>query len=103
MARSAWEAELGRRLRALRLANELTQQELADRANVSLGALKHLEQGSGATTSTLAKVLRALGEEGWLDALAPPPAAFSPLELLERRRGTARWERSRVRHRKAAR
>jgi transcriptional regulator with XRE-family HTH domain len=98
-----WEVELGRRLRALRLEQRLTQQELADRANVSLGAVKHLEQATGATTTTLAKVVRALGQEHWIDALAPPTAAFSPLELLEERRRRARRERARVRHREAPR
>ncbi len=97
VARSEWEAELGRRLRALRIDRRLTQRELADRANVSLGAVRHLEQGSGATTTTLAKVLRVLGHEGWLDALVPPTSAFSPLELLAERRRAARPERSRVR------
>lgn len=98
MTNDAWEAELGRRLRALRLDRTFTQQELADRANVSLGAVKHLEQGAGATTTTLAKVVRALGQEGWVDALAPPAATFSPLKLLEQRRGAARQGRRRVHH-----
>ena len=98
VARSSWEVELGQRLRALRIENELTQQELADRANISLGALKHLEQGSGSTTTSLAKVLHALGQEGWIDALSPPTTAFSPLDLLEERRRAARRERTRVRH-----
>ena len=102
MARDPWEVELGRRLRLLRLHRQLTQQELADRANVSLGALKHLEHGAGATTTTLAKVVHALDQEGWIEALALPAPQFSPLELLEQRRRAARRERSRVRHRSAA-
>ena len=97
MAGSSWEEDLGQRLRALRVDARLTQRELADRANVSLGALKHLERGSGATTTTLAKVLHALGQESWIAALAPPAPAFSPLELLEQRRATPP-ERTRVRH-----
>lgn len=105
MAGGSWEVELGRRLRVLRVDRRLTQQELADRANVSLGAVKHLEQGSGATTGTLAKVLHALGEEDWIDALAPASNAFSPLELLEQRRRAGRRSRTRtrVRHPRAAR
>ena len=103
MARDAWETDLGRRLRALRVDRRLTQQELADRANVSLGAVKHLEQGSGSTTGTLAKVIHALGQEGWLDALAPAAPDFSPLELLEQRRRSSRRERTRVRHARAPR
>ena len=42
----------------------------------------------------LGRRLRALGQEGWVDALAPPAATFSPLKLLEQRRGAARQERS---------
>lgn len=76
------EATMGERLRSLRLAQRLTQVELAERANVSLGALKHLETGSGATTATLTKVVRALGQERWIESLGPGPA-FNPLALLE--------------------
>ncbi|MGH9110035.1 MAG: helix-turn-helix domain-containing protein [Acidimicrobiales bacterium] len=81
------EGTLGRSLRAVRIARRLTQAELADLANVSVGALKHLESGAGATTTTLVKVVRALGEERWLDRLAPAPAPFNPLELLDARKG----------------
>ncbi len=77
---------LGARIRAVRVEAQLTQAELAERANVSVGALKHLEAGSGATTSTLAKVLRALGEVGWIEKLGPRPRPFNPLEVLEARR-----------------
>jgi len=85
----ALEQALGRGVRAQRLAHRLTQAEVAERANVSLGALKHLETGAGATTTTLVKVLRALGTEGWLDTLAPPPAPFDPMRLLEERQQAA--------------
>ena len=96
------EATLGRNVRARRLARRLTQAEVAERANVSLGALKHLESGAGATVSTLVKVLKALGAEAWLDTLAPPPALFDPMQLLEeRQRAAARRVTGprRVRHR----
>lgn len=79
------EQTLGRAVRSLRLAQRLTQVEAADRADVSLGALKHLESGAGATISTLVKVLRALGADGWLATLAPPAEPFDPLALLEQR------------------
>ena len=84
------ERELGRRFRDLRVAKRLTQAELAEQANVSIGALQHLEGGSGSTTTTLAKVLRALGEERWIEALGPAPAQFNPLELLDAPEGRAR-------------
>jgi len=76
------EAVLGRSIRGRRIAAGFTQVELAGRADVSLGALRHLESGAGANTTTLVKVLRALGATGWLDALAPPPPQFSPLAEL---------------------
>lgn len=95
------EQSLGRRIRAVRIGRQLTQTELADLANVSVGALKHLESGAGATITTLIKVLRALGQEGWIDALGPAPEAFNPLQVLEaRQRSTGPLRASRVRHRR---
>jgi transcriptional regulator with XRE-family HTH domain len=61
------EAELGGNLRTLRLQRNLSQETLAERAGLSLGAIRHLEAGAGSSTSTLAKVLNALGKG---DALA---------------------------------
>ena len=84
------ERTLGRNVRATRIAKGLSQVELADRANVSLGALKHLESGAGSTITPLVKALRALGAEAWLDELAPPPAPFNPLDLLARREAEQR-------------
>lgn len=81
----AMERTLGDNVRAVRLSRRLTQTALAERANVSLGALKHLEQGSGATTRTLVKVLRALSAEDWLATLAPPAEPFDPMKMLEAR------------------
>jgi transcriptional regulator with XRE-family HTH domain len=85
MAASELEGVLGRGIRARRIAAGLSQVELADRANVSLGALQHLERGVGASTRTLTRTLKALGAEGWLEQLAPPAPAFNPLDLLEAR------------------
>jgi transcriptional regulator with XRE-family HTH domain len=93
------EHSLGHSLRLTRIAARLTQAELADRANVSLGAVKNLERGAGSTTSTLVKVLHALDKTEWLTELAPRPAPFNPLELLEASRGAPRQAApSRVRH-----
>lgn len=79
------EAALGQGVRARRIAAGLSQAELADRANVSVGAVHHLERGKGASTKTLTRALAALGAEGWIDQLAPPPPTFNPLDLLESR------------------
>ena len=77
------EQRLGERLRALRIQRDLTQAELAESANVSLGALKRLERGMGSTTTTLVSVLRALGQERWIEALGPGPSTFNPLDVLD--------------------
>jgi transcriptional regulator with XRE-family HTH domain len=98
------ERTLGGNVRQVRIDRRLTQAELAELANVSIGALRHLEGGVGSTTATLAKVLRALGREEWLDTLAPASTPFNPLKLLEDRKKEARRTKgsARVRHRSTA-
>jgi transcriptional regulator with XRE-family HTH domain len=54
-----WERRLGADARRLRLAQGVTQVELAQRANVSVSALKYLEWGRGSTLTTLIRVARA--------------------------------------------
>jgi transcriptional regulator with XRE-family HTH domain len=82
------EKVLGTSVRSLRIERRLTQAELAELANISVGALKNLENGRGSTTTTLVRVVHALGQDRWLQALAPSVRAFNPLDLLEPR-GTA--------------
>jgi transcriptional regulator with XRE-family HTH domain len=79
------ERTLGRGARSIRIARKLTQNDVAEMANISIGAVQHLESGAGATTTTLVKVLRALDAETWLTTLEPPPAPFDPLQLLAQR------------------
>jgi transcriptional regulator with XRE-family HTH domain len=74
------EAGLGDRLRAQRLSSNLDQKTLAERAGVSLRALRNLEGGQGSTVKTLVSVLRALGRQDWLQAIAPM-ATINPLML----------------------
>jgi transcriptional regulator with XRE-family HTH domain len=91
-----WLRELGVGLRRSRIWAELTQEDLARRAGISLSALKHLENGAGANLTSLVKVVRALGREDWLAALAPPAEpAVSPIEMLRQQRSLS--ERRRVR------
>jgi len=89
------EKVIGGRIRSLRIGESLTQAEVAETANISLGALKHLESGAGATVRTLVKVLRALGHEDWLDTLEPDTHSFNPLDLLTAREREARGARPR--------
>jgi transcriptional regulator with XRE-family HTH domain len=99
MARQHQELEvaLGDGIRAQRIEHRLTQDELAARANVSLGALKNLENGRGSTTGTLVRVAHALGQDEWLRSLAPA-RTFNPLDLVDARRADPRRAR-RVRRR----
>lgn len=83
LSSAEWEQRLGERLRALRLAADLAQSDVAERAGISVGSVKNLESGRGSSVSTLVKVLRALGRERWIDALEPE-IAVSPLRMLQR-------------------
>jgi transcriptional regulator with XRE-family HTH domain len=85
---------LGDQLRALRLRQNIDQQQLAAQAGVALNAVKNLESGRGGTTRSLLKVLRALGREDWLDALSPQ-VSISPLQALARKSPRRRATRKR--------
>ena len=79
------EIALGQHLRSLRLRQNISQRELAERASVALNVVKKLEGGKGATVTSLIKVLRALGREDWLNALAPR-VSVSPLQMLKNKK-----------------
>jgi len=80
--------ELGDRLRQARLNANVTQQELADRAGVSLGALRGAEAGSGTSMTTFVRIMRALGLLDRIEMMLPVPE-MSPLQLLAMK-GTTR-------------
>lgn len=82
-----WERYLGEQFRAMRIRANQEQLELAERAGVSVGALKNLEGGKGSSVKTLIKVARALGRTDWLEALAPK-VSISPMQLLKARART---------------
>ena len=71
--------ELGRRLRALRLRRNITQQALAEATTLSLNSIKALESGKGKLASVIAvlRELRALDE---LDSFISEPG-ISPLNI----------------------
>lgn len=60
---------LGARLRAQRLAQALSQRELARMAGLSLGALRKLEHDGQCSLETLIRAVRALGLVEELDEL----------------------------------
>jgi transcriptional regulator with XRE-family HTH domain len=84
-----WLVNLGGMLRAHRVGQGHTQVEMARLAGVGQSTLQHLEAGDGATLTTLVKVVRALGAEEWLSALAPPAEpTVSPMQLLRQQQST---------------
>jgi len=89
---------LGSRLRELRLLKNLDQLSLAERAGVSVNALKHLEAGKGARVSSLIKVLRGLDRTDWLEVLAPT-VSISPMQMLRRESREPKRARRRARKR----
>lgn len=74
------EAELGERLRTLRIHRNLDQATLAARAGISARTLRNLESGAGSSLRTLVLVVRALGREQWLEMIAPVPT-INPVML----------------------
>ena len=67
------EQDLGEKLKRMRLNKNLDQRTLAERAGVSVRALRNLEGGLGSTVQTLLRIVRALGRESWLQTVAPIP------------------------------
>ena len=77
------EAELGRRLKSLRLRKNITQKALAEATTLSLNTIKSLETGRGKLANLIA-VLRELGALDHLDQFIPLPS-ISPIQLAKRR------------------
>lgn len=83
---------IGERIQRERLNQNLTQQELAERAGLGVRTVRSLEAGQKPTVETLIRVLRALGRLATLNTFLPEPGP-SPLQLArlqgrERQRAT---------------
>ncbi len=87
------EIEFGQQLRDLRLRRNIDQRQLAEQAGVALNAVKNLENGRGATLTSLVKVLRSLGRAGWLKTLAPI-VGISPMQMLKAKQPRQRASKS---------
>jgi transcriptional regulator with XRE-family HTH domain len=86
--------ELGARLQAHRLNQNLSQADLAFATGLARKTITNLENGHGGTLLTLIAVLRVLGLLAQFEAFAPDPGP-SPIQLLKlagrrRRRATGR-------------
>jgi len=80
---------LGQRVKARRLAANVSQAALADKAGISRRALVQLESGQGSTLHTLVSVFKALGLDHQLNQLAPTPRV-SPMAMLKAKRTRSR-------------
>lgn len=79
--------ELGQRLRLQRLAQELTQQELAAMAGVAPGTIKKLESNGASSLETVVCVVQALGLTDELQALfVLPSQSIAQMEQAEQAR-----------------
>ena len=90
-------AELGRRLARLRGAQNLRQDEFAEKAGVGRSTIQRLERGESIQLTSFVKILRALDRLDALEAVFPEEMR-SPLADLRRARSR---DRQRVRHRGA--
>ena len=75
--------EMGERLRFVRVQQNMTRAELAERSGVSVQSVGRLESGRvGSRLSTFIAICRALGLLERFDLLLPPPVA-QPMDLLK--------------------
>jgi transcriptional regulator with XRE-family HTH domain len=86
------ETALGERIERIRLSRNITQQQLADEAGVSLRTVRRLAKGEGVSLDTFIRVLSALRIQTNLKLLLPDPSV-SPVERVR----TQRSERLRAR------
>ncbi len=70
------------RLQEIRLSKNVTQQQLATEAGVSLRTITRLESGDGVTLDVFIRVISALNLEKSLETLLPDPS-IRPLERVQ--------------------
>lgn len=76
------EVSIGNSIKNIRLQKNLTREELTKQANVSMNALRHLENGTGASLKTLTLVVKAFNRESWIEALFPE-ISINPLYMTK--------------------
>ena len=75
-----WEEYIGEQLKALRIRKNMSQEELASRIGVSKPTINRIENGKGSSLATFIKVVQIVGQEGWLESLAPR-SSVSPVQI----------------------
>jgi transcriptional regulator with XRE-family HTH domain len=75
-------AEIGARIKALRLAQNLRVADLAAKSGVGARTISRLENGTPINLEQLIRILRGLGRLQALDAFLPPQP-ISPIQLVK--------------------
>ncbi len=86
---------LCKRMRAVRLSMNITQEQLARESGLSVGTIQRFEEGKKVSLNTFIRLLKALGLQQNLAILLPDPAV-RPVERVRfdgRERQRARAER----------
>jgi transcriptional regulator with XRE-family HTH domain len=74
--------EFGKRIKGYRIKKRLTQQELADKAGISLFTVTQVEKGKPVSCSTLIAILRVLRMLDNFEMLIPE-MEVSPIEQMK--------------------
>jgi transcriptional regulator with XRE-family HTH domain len=69
-------------LRRLRLDQNMTQEQLADRSGLGRATISRIEKGQSVSLLTLIQILRALNRLELLDAFQNVSPEISPLQML---------------------
>lgn len=85
--------EIGERIKKLRISKKLTQQQVADKAGVSLFTMAKIEKGFSVSLSMLVAVLRVLRLLDNLELLFPD-TQISPVTLLKQKKKVEKRVRS---------
>lgn len=84
MTSQQMELDIGQRLARLRLARNVTQADLAEKAGIGVRTLRRLESGDPSTLDTFLRVATALDlEEAILSAL--PQGDIRPIERVSKK------------------
>lgn len=70
-------------LRQLRLDQNITQEQLAERAGLGRATISRIEKGQSVSLLTLIQLLRALNRLDLLDAFQSVTPEISPLQMLK--------------------
>lgn len=87
------ELALGEQLRAERLRKNLTMDDVAILAGISVNTVRALETGKGGRVESLIRVAQALGRTAWLETFRPP-VKISPLQIAQGKSKRQRASRS---------